>query len=475
MFRAPLVFSLLLVVTPGARAELPVDDARVSGPLVEGLWLGASLEGAYLERDLWAGGSLGLGVEHARFALHLRAPLYLSVWDLEPAREEAVPACAVVRCAEWLDERGELRLESLSRIVDHVRLGRPGDLLYARAGPVFATLGTGRVTDRYLNSPAFDQRQSGVYARATLPFAGLSADAVVGNLFAPQRFLGARAELRPLSPFVSPGAFLGGFLSRLTVAADAAGDLTAPSPYVTTATGTTPLGSAALEVLWPLLEEGGLFSLTPFGSLGTAYGLSPTGTAPAEGALGFGASLGARTELRVPFVGVRFQGTAFTDGPGHRTSLFGTLYEIERRRAFAGATTTDGGIATVPAPGGLGWSARGELVFLDAMKAGLRYVEDTAPGGDTLEAYSEVGFWGFLAGARVIRRGVSGFDDVMMLDERTLVVAESSLRVFGPVSVFARWFRTPRFERTGSVRVDDDVLVGIAGDLVLGWGMDDGE
>ncbi len=477
MLRALLASVVLLLSATSARAELAADDASVDGTLAEGLWLGATVEGAYLARDLWAGGSLGIGVEHARFALHFRAPLYLSVWDLDPPREQPLPVCAFVRCAEWVDEHGEPRLEALSRVIDHLRLGRPGDLLYARAGPVFATLGSGRVVDRYLNSPEHDRRQSGVYARARAPFAGLSAELVVGNLFAPQRMLAGRVEARPLLPFVSPDALLGPFLGRMTVALDAATDLALPSPY---AISTAALGSAAFEVQWPLLEEGGLFSLTPFASLGVVYGLSPDGGAPSELPIGYGASGGGRAELRVPFVALRVQGAGFVDAAGHRTGLFGTLYEIERRRAFAGASIVNGGVATVPAPGGFGWSARGELVFLDVAKTGLRFVDDTAPGADLLEAYAEVGFWGFLAGARALRTGVTGLDDVLGVDERTLIVAEASLRVWGPLSLFARWFRSPRFvsvsgTRSGSLRTDDDVIVGVSGDLVLGWAGDDGE
>lgn len=474
--RAAVVVSVVLLAASLARAELPADDARVSGPLAEGLWLGATLEGAYLARDVWAGGSLGLGVEHRHFALHLRAPLYLSVMDLPPPRDEATPACAFVRCAEWLDESGELRLEALSRVVEHLRVGRPGDLLYARAGPLFATLGSGRVVDRYLNSPEHDRRQSGLYARLSVPFAGLGAELVVGNLFAPQRFLGGRLEARPLEPVVGGLPFIGGLLGRFTLALDMAADLDAPSPYAFATGGKTTLATGALEALWPLLPEGGLVSFTPFASLGLAHGLSPDGAAPEGMALGFGSSVGARAELRVPFVAFRVQASANLDGAGHRTGLFGTLYEVERWRAFAGAHVPGGPIASVSAPGGLGWSARGELVFLDAMRAGLRYIDDSVPGGDLMEAYGEVGFLGFLAGMRALRRAPADANDLVAVDERTLIVAESSLRVWGPVSVFARWYRTPRVTPGGPLRVDDDVLVGVSGDLVLGFGFpDDGD
>lgn len=476
--RLALLLSLSLpsLFSAAAHAELPAEHARVSGTLAQGLWLGATLEGAYLARDLWAGGSLGLGFEHASFALHLRAPLYLSVVDLPPHRENPAPACAFVRCAEWLDESGELRLESLSRVVDHLRLGRPGDLFYARAGPLFATLGSGRVVDRYLNSPEHDRRQSGVYARLSLPFAGLSSELVVGNLFAPQRFTGGRLEARPLEPLLGGLPLVGGLLGRLTLALDGAADLTVASPYTFRRDRRATLASGALEALWPLFPEGGLFSFTPFASLGIAHGLSPDGNMPLGMALGLGTSAGARAELRVPFVAFRAQASANLDGAGHRTGLFGTLYEVERQRAFAGASQPSGNLVSVPAPGGLGWSARGEVVFLDITRVGLRYLDDTAPGGDLLEAYGEVGFFGFLAGVRALRRGAEGAHDLFALDERTLIVAESSLRVWGPLSLFARWYRTPRVERSGALRVDDDVLVGVSGDLVLGFGFpDDGE
>jgi hypothetical protein len=467
--RSLIVLSLFLTAAPAARAELEPVDGGLMAPAAEGLWLGATLEGAYLARDLWAGAALGLGYEHRAFGLHLRAPLYLSVWDLEPAREDRYPLCGAVRCAEWIDDDGGLRAESLSRLVSHLRLGRPGGWLHLEGGPVFATLGSGRLVDRYLNSPEHDRRQSGVYGKVQAPFAGLSAELVVGNLFVPHKMSGARVSVRPLAPLFAPQTLFGPLLSRLRLAAEAAADLVAPST-----SGARPLGAGALELAWPLLEEGGLFSLTPFGSAGFSHGLTPDGGAPSAAPLGGGASAGGRIELRLPFVGLRFDGDAFVDGPGHRTGLFTTLYEVERTRALAGASDEGGGLLSVPAPGGLGWRASVELALLDVLLAGARYKDDTAPGGDTLEAWAFLSLFGAQLGLRAIRRDApsSAPAELLVLDERTLVVAEGSARVFGPVSVFARWFRTPRHDGK-ALRVDDDVFVGVSGDLVLGFGAPD--
>jgi hypothetical protein len=462
-----VLLAALLLLAP---AQVPEGAPRtVDARAPEGLWLSATVEGALLDGDLWAGVSPGVGVELDVFALHLRLPVYGSVLDLEPARDNRPPACAFVRCAEWVDETGKPRIEAVSRVVDHLRVGRPGDWLYASGGPLFATLGTGRVLARYLNSPDFLRRQSGVYARAQAQELGVAAELVVGNLVAPQELSVARVELRPLRALVDPGAWLGGFLSRGRVSLDVGFDGQIGVPRVAGQPGSAaPLAASAAEIAWPLLEEGGVFNVTPWTATGLSWGLSLGGGERAD--LGVGQSAGAVVDLRVPFVGARLDAEARLDGPGHRAGVFSSLYEIERRHALAGASGV--GLAAVPAPGGVGWALGGELVVLDWVRAGGRFTDDSALGGDTVEAWVQAAFFGFAAGTRYIRRGVVDVNDALGFDERTVIATEASLRFFGPLSVFGRWYRTPRAQRDGSLAVFDDVLIGVSGDLVLEPGLD---
>lgn len=433
----------------------------------EGLSLGATLEAGLLERDLWAGGSLALGYEHDLVGLRLRAPIYLRVFDLPPKTPRGAGPCALVRCeALGLHEEG-FELEGLSRIVEHLRLGQPGDALYARGGPLFVTLGQGRLIERYLNSPDPDRFVSGLYARARLPLLGASFEGVVGNLFAPQRLFGARAALRPLrfGAFLNDQDVWARLLGRLAVGLEAAADLTLPAaPGGARDPPERPLVGGALDVTWPLFDEGGLVQLAPFVAGGLLYGLSKDGGLSAE--MGAGASAGATLELRLPFVGLRVDGAVGLDAPAHRAGIFGLLYGVERRTAVAGGVAAGGGLSRVPAPGGAGFSAGGELVLLDALSVGARYRKDAAPGSGTLESSLEAAHGSARLSARGIRRGVDAPRDAFGWDPRTLLVIEASWGVFGPLSAFVRYVRMPRFV-SGTLRTDDDVLVGVSGDLVI--------
>lgn len=438
-----LVAALLLVP-----AQLQEGAPRAVHETVdEGLWLSATAEAAWLDDDLWLGTAPGLGVELDLFALHVRAPLYVSAWDAPPVRDETRAACAFVRCRPFVAEDGTFDPAALSQLVEDARLGRPGDWLYARAGPVFATLGRGRVVDRYLSAPRFD-RQSGLYARAGVEPLGLEAEVVTGNLFAPERMTAGRLELRPFRALTDPSTFVGGFLSRARVDVEGGADLVA---------GARPLLAAATTVAWPLLEEGGWLGVEPWASASALSGLERYAWP------GVGAAAGVRLELRAPLVGLRVDVEGRADGAGHRAGVFGTVYEIERTRALAGGNK---GVTSVPAPGGVGFALGGEVVLGEWVRAGARFVDDTALGADTAEAWTELAFYGLALRARAVRRGVTGWADVAVLDERTLLVAESSLRVWGGVSVFARWYRTPR--ALGSALVArDEVVAGVSGDLVL--------
>jgi len=327
-----LLAALLLLLPTGFADPAP---RTVSEVPVEGLFVSATADAAWLDDDAWLGVAPGLGFEHDLLALHLRVPLYLSVWDAPPLRSEARPVCSFVRCRPFVAEDGSFDPAALSSVVEHLRLGRPGDWLHIAGGPVFATLGEGRVTDRYVSALGAD-RQSGLFAAASVEPLGLRAEAVVGNLFAPQRMTSARIELRPLYALTDPATLVGGFLSRARVSVEGGADLLA---------GDRPLVAAATTLAWPLFDEGGWIGVTPFAAASTLYGLARSPTP------GVGASAGARFELRVPFVGARFDVEGRADGAGHRVGVFSTVYELERTHALAGSQK---GLVFVPAPGGLG-------------------------------------------------------------------------------------------------------------------------
>lgn len=466
-----LAVALVLLAACSARADegLAPASQAVGRERVAGFGLSLSLEGGLLERDLWAGGSVGAGFEHEAFALRLRAPLQLRVLDLAPESPRPPGFCAVVRCEAFGVHEEGFEVEGISRVVEELRLGRPEEAVYARGGPLLATLGSGRLIERYLNSPDPDRPQSGLLLVARLPWLGLSLEGLVGNLLVPQKLSALRLEARPLRllSFLDEEDPMARLFGRLALSLEGAGDLVVPvSPYGARPplARARPLLGSALEVAWPLLDEGGWLQLAPFAAGSLLYGLSSTGDVTGE--LGVGASAGGRAELRVPYLGLRVDGEVVADSPAHRTGVFGLLYDIERKHALAGAVVDGGGIARVPARGGLGFALGAEAVVASALRLGVRYRRDTADGGSTGEAFAEVALFSFRAGAHAVRRDLERLEDALAWDERTLLVVEGAWGFFGPLSAFARYQRAPRFA-DGKLRVDDDVQVGVSLDLVL--------
>lgn len=269
---------------------------------------------------------------------------------------------------------------------------------------------------------------------------------------------------RPLAPASSSVPVVGPWLGRLTLAVDGALDASATASR---AGGPRPLAAFATEALWPLLDEGGLFSVSPFVGASVVYGLSKDGHATGAEQAALGTALGLKSELRLPFVALRGQGSVYVDDEGHRTGLFGTLYMLERRQALRGASSSDGSLATVPAPGGVGFSLRGEAQASTWLRIGARYQQDTALEGDLAEAFGELALLDVLLSTRVLQRGGIPQRSFAAMAKDTLVVAEGAWRCFGALSLFARWYRTPRDDETGALRFDDDVMVGLRGDLLL--------
>ncbi|HEY4220978.1 MAG TPA: hypothetical protein VGO62_06540, partial [Myxococcota bacterium] len=345
------MIALALLLATGAPAG--GDDYSVDAPNPEGVWLHAAAGAGYVGRDGVVGIEAGIGLETQPFAAHLAVPLMLRVIDLPPAVDPAAPAaCHVVRCEEWLDG-GRISAEALGRAVDEVRVLEPGDVFHLKAGRVFATLGHGALVDEYTNSADWDRRHTGIYAESNLPWAKAQLQAIAGDFLAPQELFGVRASASPLSSSSEDAPALDRFLGRMRIGIESAGDLAAPITPVDAngdvVPGSTaqPLVGAAADVTWPLLEDGSGFQLAPYASASTMYGLTASvGAAPSVGA---GGALGVDGSVDIFVVALRVGARAFADSPAHRSAVFDTLYDVDRRRyALASGGFSAGGIATLP-------------------------------------------------------------------------------------------------------------------------------
>jgi hypothetical protein len=469
----------LLLVT----AVAATDPVYAIDPLpAEGLWVSTQLGAGVIDGDVVVGAGLGVGIETRPFALHLRAPLTLRALDLEPRVSPALPsACAAVRCEEWL-KGGEISPEALTRIVDELRILHPGELFHLRAGPIFATLGHGQLVSLYTSAADWDRRKSGLYVESTLPWGRTQLQALAGSFLSPQELFAARVATSPLAGARALDSSLDRFLGRVRLGFEVAGDATAPRGSAIDAFGdilpgsaTQPLVGLAADVSWPLLDDpsgdGGL-QITPWLGGSSLVGLLPAaGAAPGIGA---GAAAGLEGTVDLLLVALRGGGRILIDGPGHRSALFSTLYDVDRKRyARAAGGFSPTGVAELPAPGGIGGAGFVELLVLRAVRLGARVHVDPVPEASQAEVFAEVGAGPARVATRALRRAMRSADDIG-LDEKTYVVTEAAWAVFPPFSLYGRWLHTPRFEDApppgfapGDPVADDDVFVGVSFDLVL--------
>lgn len=426
-----------------------------------GVHLGVGVGVGVVGGDVVAGVDVGVGIETSPFALHLRAPPIFRLVDLPPTVPSSQPsACRVFRCEEALSGQ-RLDPTALARIIDEVRLFRPGDVVHARVGRLTATLGTGATVDRLTTMASWDRRTSGAFGSLRLPFQDVRADVVVADVISPLELVAGRVEGAPL-PFIP-----------IVVGVEGAVDAFAPDDVVDDAgvvgpsVVTRPLGAALVDVRVPITL--GAFSLAPRGELSATTGLTADGGDVAGGvaggvASGGGGAVGLEAGFKVSFVELSGLTMVGASSPGHRRGLFSTFHLVERRRALVGSAVDGGGLVHVPAPGGPSLDVRLEASILDAVAPLVRLHLEPSPGANAVEVGTVFDLDPVQVSVSVIRRGfvdVGGVFDADVDARPVLVAAEAAWRIVGPVSLWARWYRLPRFGG-GALKADDDVLVGVA-------------
>jgi hypothetical protein len=461
---APLVLALL---------SLDADPSYAVGQAPpEGLWLSAQASGGVAGDDVVLGLGAGVGFETRPFAAHLRVPLTLRVVDLPPAVSPAQPAvCRVIRCEEWL-EGGELSADSLSKVVDELRVLQPGDVFHLRGGALFATLGHGVLVSRYTNAADWDRRRSGLYLQSDLPWGRTRIQALTGGALSPQDLFAARVSTSPLDDGAADDA-LDRFLGRLRLGFEIAGDAAAPVRQATDDAGDIrasaprrPIVGGATDLSWPLLDESagqGGFQLEPFVAASMMTGLR-------HGTVGVGAGgrVGIDATLDLIVFAMRAGVNLLVDTPWHRSSVFSTLYDVDRRR-YVGVDGrfADVGIAELDTPGGAGGGALVEVLVLRTVKLGGRFHVDPVPEATQAEVFGEVAAGPVRVAGRAMQRAFTDVASALAFGDRTFVVTEAAWSLLPPFSLYARWLHTPRFHEIAGPDADDDVVVGASFDLVL--------
>ena len=424
-----------------------------------GLALSAALLGGVVGSDVVAGASIGIGVETAPFALHVRVPVLGRVVDNLPFVDAAQPSyCRVLRCEEWLGGE-DLDPTALARLLDEVRVFQPGDTFHLRAGALTASLGSGAVLEHFTTAASWDRRTSGVFAALRLPWHSLHLDAVVGDVVSPGELIAVRVEAQP---FDNVG---------LALAVDSGVDLAAPLDAVdrkgllSVGAATRPVTSTALSARAQLLE--GDFDASPRAEAQLTTGLSCDGSR--DTCVGGGVAVGADFGVDFGVVDARVQVTTGLNSAGHRRGLFSTLYLVERRAALGGAEVKGGSLLRVAVPAGPGFDARAEASIFDVTALLLRLHLEPASTANSLEAGVVVDVDPVSVSLSLLRRGFTGADVYGSdLDAQPVVGAfQASWRFWGPWSASVRWLRLPRFGGSGGLSIDDDVLLSLSVNTTL--------
>jgi hypothetical protein len=465
------VIASVLICTSALAAASPSYAIEASRPT--GVWLSADLGGGSVGDDVVAGIGIGVGVETVPFGLHVEVPLTLRVVDVAPTVSRALPSsCKYVRCEEWTDA-GKVSLDAIARVVEELRVLRPGDVVHARGGRLFATLGRGQHVARYTNAAEWDRRGSGLYLEGNIDSGRTKLEGIAGRLLTPQDLLAVRVSSSPLA---AEGALddLGRFLGRMRVGIESAADLRAPVGLAIDASGALLPGSAsraivgaAVDVGWPLLDgsDGAFVQVEPWISASAMSGLvDRPGGVPGVGA---GGSAGLDVTVDAVVIALRASARGTLDGVRHRSALFSALYDVDRKRVLArrGAFATTG-TAALAATGGAGGGGSLELIVMRAVRAGARGHVDPVPEATEIEAFAELATGPIFVGARAVQRALRSPSDALAFGDRTFVVAEGAWSAWPPISLFARWRHAPRFDGS-RLATDDDVFAGASCDVLL--------
>jgi hypothetical protein len=245
-----------------------------------------------------------------------------------------------------------------------------------------------------------------------------------------------------------------------------------PNGSIFPGAATRPLIGGAVDLAWLLLDEseGAGIQIEPWIAASTMTGLLER--AAAEGGtpgLGGGGSAGLDVTVDIIFVALRLTARGTLDSARHRSALFGTLYDVDRKRYLdARGAFSPFGVADLAAPGGAGGGGSAEVVVMRMVRAGARMHVDPVPEATEIELFGELGLGPAAIGVRGLQRALRGPADAFAFGERTFIVAEAAWAVLPPVSLFARWRHAPRFDGArGGVNVDDDVFAGASLDIVL--------
>lgn len=414
---------------PGADRFEGLSDDKGSGAV------GASVGFGQMGEDWFLKTQLSTELSFGKLGIGLRVPLNIRVKDEDPQAGDDIGG--IIRKEDW-DEPVEYL-----RVIRYVRWGHKGDPVYVRVGELAARIGHGTIMDRYMNNLDLNTFRLGVQLDVSTQWGGVETVAAdvarqFGDSDNATKVAGGRIYVRPYA-FLDPE----GALNIFAVGTSLVLDTNAPLTFETDASGdlkvkdTTTAGVYGFDFDVAALRSP-VMDITPYTDLNFL-----------TDADGWGWHAGINFLAKFPVVKIPFRVEYRRFFDGYRPVYFGNFYEAERfaygdhdndKDVDVGGTKAQ--VLRQLSDGLNGYYADAFFDFVGLFRLGGVYedYEGMDPNLAILldvPALEVVQFRGYYS-----RMRIEGTDDIFVLDERSLLIAEGRYLVVPMVYLVGRWTRT---------------------------------
>jgi hypothetical protein len=359
-------------------------------------------------------------------------------------------------------------MQNLSAFIPQLRLWETKKLVHVQAGVISTDIGHGSIVSGFANAPEGSIRRAGFVLEGNL--AGIGAQVMMGDLFAPHSVLAGRVYGRPVMWFMAPdAAFLqpneldldprteiaGIWVTGLSAAVDAAAPLEVDN---LTRTGAVFVGGWDNEAA---LLDNQLIKLVGSLDLNVMAG-QQTG----EG-VGAGVHPGLMAQLDVLGARLELGGQYHMGTDAYVPRYFDRAYYLERNNVF-GANATK---AAIDAPASQGYLLRAKVGLLESLtlfgEAADQFAFDSTRGANSGRV--TVGASGFLlffgGNVAITKAGIQDYRKPDLLGPGFIMTAEGRvallLNVFHVVGRY--WRLHDEVKRNGDfiAFVDEGVMLGL--------------
>lgn len=407
-------------------------------------------------------GNLDLNL--GKVGLGLQVPINLLLWNTsETITREEKTHFGVIRKADWPVPSVD-NYSNYLRLVRYARYGQKREPLYVHYGQMFgSSLGHGTILDRYNNSLDVNRPRSGLALDVNTDQGGIETFA--NDIAWPStNVIGTRVYVRPLAFLQKKPPVL----DKWAVGVSVMSDRRAPSLY--DADGTER------ERAW-VVRDGAMVPVAPRPRTIVGFdteievlrnsiiSLIPYADLNLQLDAGAGFHLGTQANFRFPLFGALNLWSKLEYRAMQRRyvpSYFDALYDLQR---FAYPVTVDGAERLVPKAdvgrvlpgnGGLADLSHGILgeataEVLGMVQAGATYFD--TPGqknAKNLMLFATLPkFDQFKVSAYFVRKNFDDLDEIVALDERSVLTAAALYKIFGPLYFLATFTRTWRPPESG--------------------------